>query len=355
MVAVDTFVALSKWTVFNPLLAIAWLACEALSPHLVAEYRHLLALPCLILLGWTLTWSSAAWTNHPRLPRIQASQWKRELVVVTGGATGIGAHLALKLARRGAKVVTLDIQKADYASLGAAAPAQTELDDITPNIHPYICDVASLDALTKVVKSIRALHGDPTILINNAGITNSRPLVECSAAEVTKLLNVNLASPLWLIQSLLPGMLAAAEAGRACHIVSVSSIMGHVGISKMVDYCASKHGLVGLHRALRYEIRSHHRTHRIRTTLVILGHVRTRLFAGIYFNPLARFLAPSIEPEHVAERIVEAIDARREGTIALPWYANWTEGLAVLPSWGADAVQWMSGANTSFDAMHKAR
>ncbi len=123
----------------------------------------------------------------------------------------------------------------------------------------------------------------------------------------------------------------------------------------MIDYCASKHGVVGLHKALRYELDYCHRCPQIRTTLVVLGHVKTHLFEGIQWSPLARFLGPSVEPDAVASKIVSAVQRRRGGTIAMPWYANWSEGFAVLPSWVADFAHLLLESHTTMDGMNKAR
>ncbi|KAN0066576.1 hypothetical protein ACQY0O_000670 [Thecaphora frezii] len=357
MLCLDHLVALSKSTVFNPLLALYLLVLPS-RPFSLPLNLHLhldptIVYASLVLLGWTLVVTSSLWLQHPRLRSIRADEWSRELVVVTGASSGIGAHVSLQLALLGARVVTLDVQPSNYTALAGYTP--DEVRRAQTNLHAYTCDLASVDALVKVVHSIKAVHGDATVLVNNAGVTNSRALVDSTPADVVRLVDVNLVAPLLLVQSFLPGMLRAESRGSVCQIVSISSIMGHVGISKMTDYCATKHGLVGLHRALRYELASHHRSGRIRTTLFVLGHVATAMFEGVSFNPLARFLAPSSEPRYVAASVVEAIRTRREGTVAVPWYANWTQGLALLPSWAADAVQWASGADRSLDHVQRSR
>lgn len=312
------------------------------------------AFALIVLSGWSMVLSSHLWYNRVYLAPIRANEWKHELVVITGGASGIGYFTALRLAVKGAKVVVIDIQK--LPSPDASSVESTQEVEARANISAYICDLASADALAKVIKSILAIHGIPTAVINNAGYTHSQPITSLSIDQLSRLINVNLTSHLWMLQQLLPSMIQRAKLERRPgHIVSTASVMGHTGVSQMIDYCASKHGVVGLHKALRYELDYRHRCPQIRTTLLVLGHVKTRLFEGFHQNALSRFLGPSVEPDAVAQKIVMAVQRRRGGTIALPWYANWSEALVLLPSWATDFAHFMLGSNTSMDNMNMIR
>ncbi|CBQ67373.1 related to a retinal short-chain dehydrogenase/reductase [Sporisorium reilianum SRZ2] len=376
--SIDTVVAFSKCTVLNPLLSVVYLialGCDAqrcstsnawLQRGLVAS-KHLLphdereriatGLAALtVLAGWWLVLSSHLWYNRVHLRPIRRNEWKDELVVITGGAGGIGYRTAVRFAAKGARVVVIDRQKLPaIESLGPSSSSSKEAS-ARPNISAYICDLASEDALAKVVNSILALHGTPTVVINNAGFTHSLPITQLSTAQLSRLINVNLTSHLWMLQHLLPHMIQRVKNDNSGgHIVSTASVMGHTGVSQMIDYCASKHGVVGLHKALRYELDYCHRCPQIRTTLLVLGHVQTQLFEGLEYNWLARFLGPAVHPDAVAKRIVSAVQHRRGGTIAMPWYANWSEVFALLPSWATDFAHWLLASNTSMDSMNKAR
>lgn len=309
-----------------------------------------------VLLAWWLVLSSHLWYNRIYLRPIRSREWKDELVVITGASSGIGYRTALRFAAKGASVVAIDIQK--LPTFGAQnASSSSSIDASTRNnISAYICDLASEEALAKVLKSILAIHGTPTVIINNAGFTHSQPITLLSSSQLSRLVNVNLTSHLWILRHLLPHMIQRVKQdGKSGHIVSTASVMGHTGVSQMIDYCASKHGVVGLHKALRYELDHCHRCPQIRTTLLVLGHVCTPLFEGLPSNFLARFLGPSVHPDAVAKRIVTAVQKRRGGTIAMPWYANWSEVFALLPSWAADFAHWLLASNTSMDGMNKAR
>lgn len=324
---------------------------NSLLPADLRQRWWLTAAATAVLCGWWLVLSSHLWYNRVYLSPIRKNKWKNELVVITGGASGIGYRTAIRFAAKGAKVAVIDIQK-----LPALPNAPSTDTSARTNISAYICDLANEDALAKVLKSILAIHGVPTVVMNNAGFAHSQPIASLSTAQLSRLINVNLTSHLWMLQHLLPSMVQRAKQdGRPGHIISTASVMGHTGVSQMIDYCASKHGVVGLHKALRYELDYCHRCPQIRTTLLVLGHVKTQLFDGFRVNVLARFLGPSVDADAVAKRVVSAAQNRRGGTIALPWYANWSEVFALLPSWATDFAHWLLGSNTSMDDMMKAR
>ncbi|SPO20599.1 related to a retinal short-chain dehydrogenase/reductase [Ustilago trichophora] len=375
--SIDTVVTLFKWTIFNPLLGVVYLlalgcdtvgcktsnqwlreAIQLSQDYLPAELQQrwsIAAAALTILLCWWLVLSSHLWYNRVYIPAIGKNDWKHELIVITGGASGIGYRTAVRFAAKGAKVVVIDIQKLPALQTNSSSSASIEAS-ARPNISAYICDLASEDALSKVLKSILAIHGIPTVVMNNAGFTHSQPITLLSTAQLSRLINVNLTAHLWMFQHLLPSMIQRAKTeGKPGHIVSTASVMGHTGVSQMIDYCASKHGVVGLHKALRYELDYCHRCPQIRTTLLVLGHVKTHLFDGFRGNLMARFLGPSVEPDAVAKRVVTAVQQRRGGTIAMPWYANWSEVFVLLPSWVTDLAHWLLGSNTSMDEMNKAR
>ncbi|KAJ9477145.1 putative oxidoreductase [Pseudozyma hubeiensis] len=376
--SIDTVVGLFKWTLLNPLLSIAYLAalgCDRYTCKASNEWiqrglhasQHLLVpdeprrtsigvAAAVVLLGWSLVLSSHLWYNRTYLRPIRRKEWKDQLIIITGGASGIGYRTAIRFACKGARVVVIDIRKLPDPQVSSSSSRGPNEAAARQNISAYICDLASEDALAKVLKSILAIHGTPTVVINNAGFTHSLPITHLSASQISRLINVNLTAHLWILQHLLPHMIQSAKAdGRSGHIVSIASVMGHTGVSQMIDYCASKHGVVGLHKALRYELDYCHRCPRIRTTLLVLGHVRTQLFAGLPSNLLARFLGPVVHPDAVAKRIVTTVEKRRGGTIAMPWYANWSELFALVPSWATDFAHWLLASNSSMDGMNRVR
>ncbi len=154
--------------------------------------------------------------------------------LVTGGAKGIGRAIAARLA-------------ADGASLALIGRDETALREAATALRARIAvvDVAEHDALTYAIEQL----GPIDILVNNAGTANSQPFVKSDVAEWLATLQVNLVSVLTGCRVALPGMLARGW-GR---IINVASTAGLKGYAYTVAYCAAKHGVIGLTRALALE------------------------------------------------------------------------------------------------------
>lgn len=157
--------------------------------------------------------------------------------VVTGASRGIGLAIARALRTHGARV-TLVARDAD-----ALASAAAELGDDTGWRAVDVTDAASV---TKAFTQVGAVD----ILVNNAGQAASAPFGRTNAALWQRMLDVNLTGAYHCIQAALPGMVDAGW-GR---IVNVASTAGLTGYRYVAAYCAAKHGLVGLTRALALEV-----------------------------------------------------------------------------------------------------
>jgi NAD(P)-dependent dehydrogenase (short-subunit alcohol dehydrogenase family) len=157
--------------------------------------------------------------------------------VVTGASRGIGLAIARALLAEGARVTLMARDPAALetaaAELGAGAAWQ-QID---------VSDAASVAAAF-------ARAGAADILINNAGQAASAPFMRTEAALWQRMLDVNLTGAYHCIQAALPAMLDAGW-GR---IVNVASTAGLTGYRYVAAYCAAKHGLVGLTRALALEL-----------------------------------------------------------------------------------------------------
>jgi NAD(P)-dependent dehydrogenase (short-subunit alcohol dehydrogenase family) len=160
--------------------------------------------------------------------------------LVTGGARGIGLAIARELLRCGAHVTLVG---RNAAALAASA---AQLGDRT---HYQVADIAAEDAVRAAFERARAQFGEIALLINNAGQAHSAPLHKTDAALWHQLLAVNLTGTYHCIHEALPAMLAA-KYGR---IVNVASTAGQIGYPYVAAYCAAKHGVVGLTRALALE------------------------------------------------------------------------------------------------------
>lgn len=156
---------------------------------------------------------------------------------------------------------------------------------------------------------------------------HGKPLLSLTPAEISQTLNVNLLSHFHTLQTFLPGMLAE-ERGT---IVTVSSVLAHIGAANLSDYTASKAALLALHHSLVAELAQHPdlAAGNIKTILVAPGQLGTKMFERV--STPSAFLAPVVEPNELAREIIRMVDAGESGVVALPLYARWIWLWGCLP------------------------
>ncbi len=167
-----------------------------------------------------------------------------KVAIVTGGAglNGLGFATATMLAAQGARVVILDLARADPA--GAAAR-------LGPQHVGLVADVTDKASCERAAQDTVAQCGRIDILVNNAGITQPRKFVDITGADYDAVLDVSLRGTLYMSQAVLPAMRAAKSGSIVC-ISSVSAQRGG-GILGGPHYSAAKAGVLGLARALARE------------------------------------------------------------------------------------------------------
>lgn len=169
--------------------------------------------------------------------------------LVTGGGRGIGAAIARRLLDDGASVTLLG---RDCTVLDAAVQA------LQPHVTPgaklgaATADIADADAVAAAFALAAEARGPITLLVNNAGQAHSAPFGKTDLAQWQRMLDVNLTGTFLCTQAALPAMLAQGW-GR---IVNVASTAGLIGYGYVSAYCAAKHGVIGLTRALALELAS---------------------------------------------------------------------------------------------------
>lgn len=163
--------------------------------------------------------------------------------LVTGGARGIGLACARALLQRGATVTLLG---RDRATLDAAAGGLAALG----RVHAVTADIADAAAVRAAFEQAAHAAGAVDILVNNAGQAVSQRFDRTDAALWQAMLAVNLTGTFHCVQAALPAMLAAGW-GR---VINVASTAGLIGYPYVTAYCAAKHGVVGLTRALALEV-----------------------------------------------------------------------------------------------------
>lgn len=263
--------------------------------------------------------------------------WSREVVVITGGAGGIGGEVVKLLAERGIKVAVLDIQPLTYPAgkphhLTKHPFPSRYIASLTPlpsgpTVHYFQCDITSPKTIAAVARSIRQTVGEPTVLINNAGVVQGRTILDASERDIRFTFDVNTFAHYWTTQEFLPSMI------RANHgmVVTVASVAAWITVPNMVDYAASKAAAHAFHEGLTAELKTRYAAPRVRTVLVNQGYTTTPLFAG-YQND-SPFLMPALEPATVAEAIVRQVLKGESNQLLLPGFANTLPILAGMPHW----------------------
>ena len=156
-------------------------------------------------------------------------------VVISGGGTGVGAETARQFAYAGYRVTIL---------------GRTEETLVAQGLPYQICDVADALAVKTAFEKARKAQGPITIGVANAGAARSLPFAKMSAADLTAMTDVNLTGVFNVWQAALSDM-KAAKSGRMIAIASTAGLKGYPYVS---GYCAAKHGVVGLTRALSLEL-----------------------------------------------------------------------------------------------------
>ena len=170
-----------------------------------------------------------------------------EIAVVTGGAGGIGQAIANRFAAEDAAVLVADL---------AGDCAVRTAEAITANGGRAVgcaVDVTDDGQVRAMAEMAAERLGQPTILVNSAGIGEQTPFLEQSAEEFERILAINLTGGYRCIKALVPAMLAAGH-GR---IINIAAVAGLQGVPGRIGYCASKHGVVGLTRSLAIELAPH--------------------------------------------------------------------------------------------------
>lgn len=217
-----------------------------------------------------------------------------KIAIVTGGATGIGKAISLRLAQAGAHVVIVnrraDVGQAAAAELVAAGlKASSKAADVS--------DGAAVDALVKeVVKELGGVH----ILVNNAGVTRDDLLMRMKESDWDLVIDINLKGAFNCIKAVSRPMMK----GRWGRIVNVASIVGMIGNAGQANYSAAKAGLIGLTKSAARELASRN----ITANVVAPGYVPTDMTATLPEEAIAALLhnvplARPGQPEDIAAAV----------------------------------------------------
>lgn len=247
------------------------------------------------------------------MARLASPAWADRHALVTGGGRGIGRAITQALLAAGARVTVLGrsplAPEALQALAGSTAAAQ--------RLHAVAADVADASAVAQAFAAARARFGAIDTLVNNAGQAASAPFLKTDTELWQRMLAVNLTGVMVCTQQALPDMLAAGW-GRVVNVASTAAQRGYVYVSA---YCAAKHGVLGLTRALALELAPKGVT----INAVCPGYTETDLLQASVDNI-------------VAKTGRSADEARAQLAAGNP------QRRLVQPAEVADAVLWLCGA-----------
>ena len=192
-------------------------------------------------------------------------QLKGRRVLVTGASSGLGRHFALTLAQAGASVVVVAARSVD--KLGAVVADIKAAGGEGFALRLDVTDVASVRA---GFDELAAQVGVPDVIINNAGVAVSRPLLQQTEADWDSVVNTNLKGA-WLVAQ--EGARRLVDAKLPGTIINIASITGERVAGGVAPYCASKAGVIHLTRAMALELARHG----IRVNALAPGYVQTEL------------------------------------------------------------------------------
>ncbi|KAI5243416.1 NAD(P)-binding protein [Aureobasidium subglaciale] len=291
-------------------------------------------LPFALATWYTLLYSLSAINTRVGNGKARKLVWNQQIAVITGGAGGLGWLVAKILELKGVSVAVWDVK----------APEESEREE--GGVQWYRVDVTDVQEVEKAWQRVKDDLGTPTILVNNAGIVNGLPLLSLTAAQYTRCFAINTLSHFHTTRTFLPSMLSSPLGGT---IVTVSSVLGHLGASHLTDYTASKAALLAFHTSLRAEISQlssspqHPGAKNIRMLLVKPGQLSTAMFSTL--KSPSDFFGPVVQAKDLAKAIVDGIEEGRDGVVAMPVYAHLVEWLGVLPTGLQRAARWMSGVD----------
>lgn len=244
---------------------------------------------------------------------------EERVIVVTGAANGIGRELCKQFARSngGCTIHLLDV---DGGALSEAVEQVNSIGRRSLTVAKgHLVNVSDLKALDKVCREIQKDASNTgrhvSVLVNNACVVRGKPFASLSVEEFEDTIRLGTSAHFCALKALLPEMVSRNDG----MIVTVSSLMGLLPGTKLIDYCAAKHATIGLHDSLRLEL-SGNPDNNVHMLCVLPYAVDTGMFEGAFEHAslsLTRFLFPFLEASTVASSICTSMK-NREYLLTLP-------------------------------------
>ena len=231
---------------------------------------------------------------------------KGKTALITGASRGIGTYIARALAREGMNLILV------ARNAEGLKEVENELNTLPVSIASISADVGQREQLMALVDRAESESNGVDVLVNNAGLELAYPYDKMDPEIIDKIMEVNLRAPMILTRLLLPKMIARGEG----HIVNIASIAGLFGSPYEEAYSASKHGLIGFTRSLRFTALGEN--YPVGASVISPGYISE---AGMYQDNVTNtgLEAPrsfgTSPPLHVAEAVVKAIKENKSDII----------------------------------------
>ena len=213
--------------------------------------------------------------------------FRSQIVLVTGASRGIGAAIAQELGKQGAIVI------GSATTASGAENINSSLKASGVKGLGVALDVNNLAQIEAVLKEINAKFGEISILVNNAGITKDTLLMRMSDEDWDAVISTNLSSVYRMSKAVLRPMMKA----RTGRIISISSVVGHMGNAGQTNYAAAKAGMAGFTKSLAAEVGSRN----ITVNCVAPGFIETDMTAEL--------------PEAIKAKMLERVPLGRLGNV----------------------------------------
>ena len=235
--------------------------------------------------------------------------------IVTGASRGLGHHFAVTLARSGAQVALA------ARGIDRLEAAVKEIEEFGGCAVAIQVDVTDGKSVGRCVETAENALGPINILVNNAGIAVTKPMLEHTEEDWDSVLDTNLKG-VWLMAQEVSRRMVGREQGGS--IINIASVLGERGIAQLPGYCASKGGIINLTRAMAVELAPHG----IRVNTIAPGYIETDMNREFFAT-------------QAGQRLIKRIPQRRLGQV------EDLDGVLLLLA--SDASRYMTGSVITID------
>jgi short-subunit dehydrogenase len=253
-------------------------------------------------------------------PHKWKDQWLDRVVIITGGARGLGLALARELVVKGAHIAICSRNKEELARAKKDILAHVPAGQVLT----YACDVSDAEQTKLFIEAVQKQMGPVDVLINNAGIIQMGPYLNMNEKDFKEVFKSNLWGTINMCESLAPQMVERKNGT----IINITSIGGVVPVPHLLPYSASKFGAFGFSTTLHVELHKYG----VHVLTVVPWLMRTGSFLNVLlkgrrisefrlFNFASNSLFVSMNADRAAKKIVRAAE-RERSVLILGWKAK---------------------------------